>query len=335
MSCSLFDIRSRVALLLAALLALLAIAPAHDAHAQAAALKPITFVVGYPPGGSTDVLARLYAEGLAARLGTSVTVINRPGASSRIAVGDVKRAAADANVFLFTNASPMVIFPHIYADLGYDPQRDFVPVAVGAKTDLVLSVGPAVPASVKSLKDYIAWVKADPARASFGAVQGTSPHFAGQFFANAAGLELQLIPYKGGAQAVTDLLGGHVPAVVTNLGEARPFVKDGALRMLALTSARRSAPAPDVPTMAEQGYPSVNFPGWAGLFAPARTAPALVERLNAEFTRMAEDPVVVEKIHSIGLEPDPISTAAFKALVESDLQNYRKAVALTGFKAND
>jgi tripartite-type tricarboxylate transporter receptor subunit TctC len=303
--------------------------------AQAQAGKPITFVVGYPPGGSTDVLARLFAEGLSTRLATPVIVVNKPGASSRIAVAEVKRAAPDGSTLLFTNASPMVIFPHIYSDLAYDPQRDFVPVAIAARTDLVLSVGPGVPESVKTLKDYVAWVRANPDQASFGSVQGTSPHFAGQLFSSVAGLNLRLIPYKGGAAAVTDLLGGHVPAVVSALGEARPFEKEGGLRMLAVMSARRSGLAPKVPSMAELGYPGVDFSGWIGLLAPANTPPAVVERLNAAFADVAKNPAAVTQMHNIGVDPDTVSTAAFKAVFEADLQNYRKAVALSGFKAND
>ncbi len=297
--------------------------------------KAISLVVGYPAGGATDILARLYAEGLSTRLEVPVFVVNRPGASSRIAVAEVKRATPDGSTLLFTNASPMVIFPHIYSELSYDPQRDFVPVAIAARTDLVLSVGPGVPASVKTLKDYVAWVHANPDQASFGSVQGTSPHFAGQLFSSVAGLNLRLIPYKGGAAAVTDLLGGHVPAVVSALGEARPFEREVGLRMLAVMSARRSSLAPQVPAMGELGYPGLDFSGWIGLLAPAKTPAALVERINTAFSDIGKSPAAVNQMRSIGVDADSVSTAAFKTVIENDLQNYKKAVALSGFKATD
>ena len=303
--------------------------------AQAEDAKPITLLVGYPAGGTTDVLARLVASALTTRLGTPVLVLNKPGASSRLAVAEAKRAAPDGTTLLFTNASPMVIFPHIYSDLAYDPQRDFVPVAIAARTDLVFSVGPSVPESVKTLKDYVAWVKADPARASYASVQGTSPHFAGQQFSSVAGLNLRIIPYKGGAQGVTDLLGGHVPAAVNALGEARPFAKDGTLRMLALMSAHRSSLVPNVPTMAEMGYAGLDFSGWIGLLAPAGTPQATVDKLNAVLGEILRTPAVVAQIRDLGLEPDVVSPVEFKAVVAADLQNYKKAVALTGFKAQD
>jgi len=297
--------------------------------------KPITFLVGYPAGGATDLMARLFAEALGTRLGSSVVVVNKPGAGGRLAVMDVKRAPTDGSLLLFTKASPMVIYPHIYSDLASDPQRDFVPVAIGGRTDLVLSVGPGVPATVKTLKDYIAWVKASPDNASSGSVQGTSPHFAGQAFASVAGLNLRLVPYMGGAQAVTDLLGGHVPAIVGTLGEARTFEIEGGLRMLAVMSARRSSLAPNLPSMAEPGFPSADLPGWVGLLAPAGTPAAAVERVSAAFTEISKAPEVMAQIRRIGLDPDTSTTAGFQAIIETDTLNYKKAVALTGFKAQD
>ena len=311
--------------------------------AQAQDGKPISFVVGYPAGGTTDVLARVVASALGTRLGAPVIVVNKPGASSRIAVAEVKRAAPDGNTLLFTNASPLVIFPHIYAELAYDPQKDFVPVAVAARTDLVFSVGPSVPDSVKTLKDYVAWAKGAPDRTSYASVQGTSPHFAGQQLSSVAGLNLRIIPYKGGAQGITDLLGGHVPAAVNALGEARPYAKDGAregskegsLRMLALLSAHRSSLVPKVPTAGEMGYPGLDFSGWIGVLAPAGTPQATVDKLNAAIVEVLKAPAVAAQIRDLGLEPEAVSPAEFKALVASDLQNYKKAVALTGFKATD
>ena len=297
--------------------------------------KPISFIVGYPAGGSTDVLARLVASGLSAKLGTPVIVVNKPGASGRLAISDVKRAAADGTTLLFTNASPMVIYPHIYSDLSYDPQKDFAPVAVAARTDLVFSVGPAVPETVKTLKDYAAWVKANPDKNGYASVQGTSPHFAGQAFSQVGALNLRIIPYKGGAQGITDLLGGHVAASVNTLGEARPFEREGGLRMLGVMSARRSTLAPKVPTMAEQGFPGLDFPGWIGVFAPAGTPQATVDKLNAAIGEVVKSPAAMAQIRDLGLEGETVSPAEFKALVAGDTLNYKKAVALTGFKAQD
>ncbi len=192
-----------------------------------------------------------------------------------------------------------------------------------------------MPASVKTLKDYVSWVKANPDQSVFGSVQGTSPHFAGQLFSSTAALNLRLIPYKGGAQAVTDLLGGHVPAAVNALAEARQFDKEGGLRMLALMSSRRSSQAPNVPSMTELGYLGLDFSGWIGVLAPAGTPPAIVDRLNMVMADILKTPATVTQIHSLGLETDIVSPAAFKAVIAADTENYRKAVALAGFKAQD
>jgi tripartite-type tricarboxylate transporter receptor subunit TctC len=184
---------------------LLALAAAVTPHALAQDIPtPITVVVGFPPGGATDLLARLIADGLRGAVASAVIVENKPGAGGRIAAEFVKNAKHDGSFLLFTPASPMLIYPHIYKSLPYDTLRDFAAVGIGGRSMQCLSVGPAVPAEVKTLADFAQWTTANPQRAQFGAVSGTSAHFAGQLYARAAGIPLTHVPYKGGAPAMQD-----------------------------------------------------------------------------------------------------------------------------------
>ena len=300
-----------------------------------AADKPMTFIVGYPAGGATDVLARIIAENLGKLVSVPIIVENKPGAGGRIATEIVKNARPDGNTFLFSISSPMVIYPYIYKKVGYDPIKDFQPVGTIATQTLSLAVGPAVPAEVKTLKEYGDWVKKNPLQATFGAVSGTAPHFAGIEYSRAAGLNLQLTPYKGGNQAVMDLLGGHVPAVITPVAETQPYHASGKLRVLATMGAQRSKILPDIRTMAESGYPQINFLTWTGLFAPAGANNAVVSENNTALKTVLADPNVAASIAKLGMEPTPASPEEFKRLIAADLAFYKKAVAETGFKAED
>ena len=297
-------------------------------------LRQLTIVVAFPAGGATDAVARLLAEGLHGRYAETVVVENRAGASGRIGTSYVKNAPADGSVMLFTPAFPLAIFPHIYKALPYEPLQDFVPVATSGKGGFGLSVGPAVPATVRTAADFVAWCKAHPDNATFGAPAGSGQHFAGVQFAKAAAVPLRMVPYKGGAPSVVDVLGGHIAAVVTPLPEVLQHVKEGKLRMLATTTPQRSRFTPEVPTLRELGW-DVVFQDWSGLLAPARTPRDLVVRANAAVGEVIRSPAGAQRMMDLGAEADVHTPESFAALYRSTYERYREVVKATGFTAED
>ena len=298
-------------------------------------VRQLTVVVGFPPGGATDILARLVADGMRGAYAQTVVVDNRPGAAGRVAVELVKNAKPDGSVMLFTPAFPMLISPHVYPKLAYDSLRDFVPVGIGARSMLCLAVGPAVPPSVKTLADFIAWARANPAKASFGAPSGSSQHFAGQTFARAARIKLDQIPYKGGAPAMTDLIGAHLPVNVSPVAEALPHHQAGTIRILAVTGAKRSRFLPAVPTMTELGYPDVLFQDWLGLFALSGTPADIVAKMNAAATAAVKSEAGLAGLSKLGMELDVATPEAFAHMVKADWERYRSVVEASGFKPED
>ena len=312
----------------------LAAALAPRAFAQES-LKQITVVVGYPAGGATDLLARLLADGLRRSVAPVVIVENRPGAGGRVAAEQVKNARNDGSVLLFTPAFPMLIYPHIYPKLPYDTLRDFAAVGIGARSTLCLAVGPAVPASVRNVADFIEWIRADPKLALFGAPSGGSQHFAGQLFGRAAGINLGHVPYKGGAPAMQDLLGGHLPANVSPVAEALPSHLAGKIRILATTGAKRSRALPDVPTMQELGYKDVLFQDWLGMFAPAGTPAGMLGRMNAAMAETMKSEQGLAGLEKFGMELDNVTAEAFAVIVKADYERYRGIVQASGFKPED
>lgn len=298
-------------------------------------LRQLTVVVGFPPGGATDILARLIADGMRGTYAQSVVVDNRAGAAGRVGVELVKNARNDGSTVLFTPAFPMLISPHVYPKLAYDTLRDFIPVGIGARSMLCLAVGPSVPPSVKTLADFVEWAKANPSKASFGAPSGSSQHFAGQTFARAAKIKLDQIPYKGGAPAMTDLVGGHLPVNVSPAAEALSHHRAGTIRILAVTGAKRSRFLPEVPTMAELGYPEVLFQDWLGLFAPAGTPAEVVARMNAAAAAAVKSENGLAGLGKLGMELDLASPEAFARMVKADWERYRTVVQASGFKPED
>ncbi len=306
------------------------------ARAQTLApVKLLTVIVPFPAGGATDAVARLTAESLRGTYAENVVVENRAGAAGRIGVEYVKNRPADGSTLLFTPAFPISIFPHIYKKLNYDALADFVAVAPTSKGGLALAVGPAVPASVKTLGDFIAWCKANPAKANFGTASGSSQHFAGVTFARSAGIELPLIPYKGGAPAVVDLLGGQIAATVSPMPEVLPFAQDGRLRILATMGTSRSRFTPNVPTMVELGHKEVVFQDWSGFLAPAKTPPALVAQANAAITKLVRSEKGTEALAKLGTEADTQTPQEFASTVKAGWERYRAVVQATGFTAED
>jgi tripartite-type tricarboxylate transporter receptor subunit TctC len=307
---------------------------ASAARAQQPPIRQLTIVVAFPAGGATDQVARLVAEGLRGKYAETVIVDNRVGGNGRVGAVAVKNAPADGSVMLFGPAFPMAIFPHIYRTLPYDPLADFVPVATTGKGAFVLSVGPAVPASVKTAADFVAWCQANPDKATFGAPTGGGQHFAGVLFARSAGVPLRMIGYKGGAPSVIDVLGGHIASVVTPIPEVIQHAREGKLRMLATTTGQRTRFTPEVPTMKELGY-DVVFQDWSGLVAPARTPREIVTRVNALVAEVVRSPAVAARLVDIGVEADVNSPEEFAGIYRSTWEKYREVVRSTGFTAED
>ena len=303
------------------------------ARAQAL-IRQLTIVVAFPAGGATDQVARLLAEGLRGKYAETVIVDNRVGGNGRIGAVAVKNAPPDGSMMLFGPAFPMAIFPHIYKTLPYDPLHDFVPVATTGKGAFVLSVGPAVPASVRTLAEFNAWCKANPDKATFGAPTGGGQHFAGVLYARSANTPLRMIGYKGGAPSVIDVLGGHIAAVVTPIPEVIEHARAGKLRMLATTTSQRTRFTPEVPTMKELGY-DVVFQDWSGLVAPARTPSEIVHRVNALVGEVVRSPAVAARLVDIGVEADVNTPEEFAVIYRKTYERYREVVKSTGFTAED
>ena len=217
--------------------------------------KVVHIIVGFPAGGGTDIVARVLAQALGGVYAASIIVENKPGASARLAVEYVKNAPADGSVMLFTPDFPMTLYPFSFKSLNYDPIKDFIAVGPAAKGMLTFNVGPAVPKTVKTLADFVGWCKANPTKANYATTSaGATPHFTGVMLAREAGVAMTPVHYRGGAPAIEDLLGGHIPASVNPVSEVIAYAKSNSIRILAVTGAERSAFLPEVPTMKQAGY---------------------------------------------------------------------------------
>ena len=299
-------------------------------HAQALPGQ-IRVVVPLTAGSSLDGRARVIAEALGRQLGRRVIVENRPGAGGSIGTRFVAQARPDGGTLLFTNNSH-VISARLYANAGYDPVADFVPLTRAYEAGLVLVAHPAL--GVASVKELVALAR-DPQRrptyASSG--NGSLPHFAMELFTRRAGVTLIHVAYRGDAQALTDLLGGQSPLMMSGYVAALPHVKAGKLRALAVTSGRRSPIFPDVPTVAESGYPDYTLDAWTGFFVPARTPPAVVERLNREIVAALAMPMVQESFAATGAVTVTDTPAGFSAFVRQQAERYARLVRELALKA--
>jgi tripartite-type tricarboxylate transporter receptor subunit TctC len=293
--------------------------------------KAVRVIVGFPAGGGTDVLARILAERLKDSYATSAVVENRPGAAARLAVEYVKNAEADGSVMLFTPDFPITVYPSSFRSLSYDPLRDLTPVAPAAKSALAFSIGPAVSGDVKTLADFIAWCRANPAQATYATTAaGGTPHFTGLMLAQEARVPMTPVHYKGGAPALQDLLGGHVASSINPVGETLPFAKAGSVRVLGVTSARRSTFMPEVPTLKESGI-NVVIESWLGVLVPAKTPDDVVQRLNHAIRDAFTSLDVTQKLASIGNEPDYQTPADFAARIRADIERWAPIVKASGF----
>jgi tripartite-type tricarboxylate transporter receptor subunit TctC len=321
--------------LLAASAAWLAAAPFPSrAFAQTLA-KPVRIIVGFAPGGGTDIVARLLAEALRGPYASTVIVENKPGAAARTAIEYVKNAEPDGSVMLFTPDFPMTVYPFSFRTLNYDPVRDFAAVAPVTRSMLTYNIGPAVPDEVHTLADFVQWCRANPGKANYATTAaGGTPHFVGMMLASSAGVPMTPVHYRGGAPALADLLGGHVPASVNPVSEILSFAQSGKVRTIAVTGSRRSRFMPDVPTMLESGY-DVVIDSWTGAFIPARTPAAILNALSAAIAQALRSPGMVEMLAKEGNEPALQSPAEFAATIAADLKRWGPVVKASGFVAED
>jgi tripartite-type tricarboxylate transporter receptor subunit TctC len=296
----------------------------------------VRIVVPFPAGGGTDVLARLIAEKLRGNYAPAVIVENRVGASGRSGVEAVRSAPPDGTTLLFTPDFLMTVYPHSFRKLSYDPLKDFVPIAMVARSALGLAAGPGLPQEIDSLRGYVDWAKAHPKNAFFADTSpGGTPHFVGVMLSQASGVKLTPVHYKGGAPALQDLVGGQVPVSINPLSELLPQLKTGKVRVLAVTSPQRSKFLPDVPTMSESGFPSIAFSSWLGFFAPARTPTDLVKRLAngvADATAWGD---TQQSMLKFAMEPVAMTPVGFAAQLKADLERWRPIVKASGFTAED
>ena len=293
--------------------------------------RPIRLVVSYPPGGGTDVTARTIVAKLSEGLGRQVVIDNRPGAGSTIGTDLVAKATPDGYTLLMSDTT-FGIVPGLYAKLPYDAQRDFQPVTQITGVPVGLVIHPALPAH--SVKDLVALAKSKPGGLNFGSGGvGTPVHMAGELLKLAAGINIVHIPYKGAGPAFADLLGGHFQLMFPTLQSAVPHIKSGRLRLLALTSEKRSPAFPDVSTMAEAGVPGVVATAWFGIHAPRGTPKAIVARLHGEAVKVLQDPTVRQRFESEGAEPVGSSPAQFQQFVANEIAKWTKVVKDAGIKA--
>ena len=321
---------------LASLAALPLSAPFLAGTASAQPTRLTRVVVGFPPGGGSDVAARALMSRIQSAYPAGMIVENKPGAGARLAVDQVKSSAPDGTTMLFTPDFPITIYPHSFRKLTYDPLTDLTPVAVVARTPLAFVVGPAVPERVKTVADFVAWAKANPMQAAFSSsAAGATPHFAGVMFSRAAGVELLHVPYKGGAPAMQDMLGGQIASGFPGVGEALPHLAGGKLRVLATTGAQRTPFLPDVPTMVESGYRDVVAEVWVGVFMPPRTPAAIVNYAATAIAEAQKTPDFQEAFGKFAMEPVTGTPESFGRRIRSDLAAWGPIIKASGFTAED
>lgn len=301
------------------------------AFAQAYPSKPIRFIVPYPPGGGTDVVARILNEPLATELGQPIVIENRGGAAGNVGTDIAAKSAADGYNVLFTLSSH-TINPKLYDKLAFDVERDFVPVSLAALIPQILVVHPSVPAS--TVKEVIALAKAQPGKLNYASVGTGSPgHIAGELFKLKAGIDIVHVPYKGGGPAVTDTIGGQVQMLFVSMPAVWQHVKSGRVRAIAVTSGRRSVSAPDVPTFIEAGVPDFVVDSWYGALVPAKTPPEAVARLNAAMVKVLAMPQVKEKLLAQGAEAAPSTPAEFDRIIKDELAKWEYVIKAANIKA--
>ena len=293
--------------------------------------KPVRFVVTFPPGGPTDTIVRVIGQRLTDLWGHPMVLDNRGGAGGIVGTEIVARAAPDGYSFLVGTAGGMTINPALQPKLSYDPFRDFAPVGMLVNNPQILVAHPALAA--KNVKDLVALAKAKPGQLNFASAgTGTATHLGLELLKVTTNIDVVHVPYKGGAPAVTDLIAGQVQLLWVSIPSVLPHVKAGRLRALAVSTGKRSASAPDIPTVAESGYAGFEYSNWNALFAPARTSPAIVKQVNAAVVKILSEPDVAQKLIALGADPAPGTPEDLARYMRADHERWKKVIRTAGIK---
>jgi tripartite-type tricarboxylate transporter receptor subunit TctC len=313
------------------ILALAALSFAGAAFAQAWPTKPIKIIVPYPPGGTSDILARSVGQKLTESLGQPVVVENKPGATGNIGADFVAKSPPDGYTLLLADIGSLAIAPSVVKDLQFDPVKDFAPVVMVAYSPHILAAHPSVPAN--NVRELVALAKSKPNSLNF-AVSGIggANHLAGVDFAMRNKIQWTYVPYKGGSQAITDVMAGHAQVLFNGMLATYPSVKDGKLKAIAISSAKRFAAAPDIPTVAEMGLPGFETGSWQGIVAPAATPPEIVRKLHSTVTAILTTPEMKEKLLASGAEVRPQSSEEFGKFIRDEKSRWAKVVKDSGEK---
>jgi tripartite-type tricarboxylate transporter receptor subunit TctC len=295
------------------------------AWSQAYPTKPVRFIVSFPPGGSADLMARAIAPRLSERLGQQVVVENRPGAGGNIGVDAVAKAAPDGYTIGLGAAGALAVNPHLFANLPFNPEKDLAPITALAMIPFFLIASPQLP--VKDLRELIAMAKAKPGEMSFGhGGQGSAMHLSGELLNMMAGVRLQPVPYKGSSPVATDVLGGQIPLGITDVPSAIANVRAGRIKALGVTTKRRIATAPEVPTLDEAGVPGYESIGWFGAVAPAGTPAPIIDRLNKEIVAALQVPEIRERVLQAGAEPLTNTPQEFAAMIRDESRKWAQVI---------
>ena len=293
--------------------------------------KPVRFVITFPAGGPTDTVVRLVGDRLTHEWGHPMIIDNRGGAGGIVGTEIVAKAAPDGYTFLVGTAGGMTINPALQPKLSYDPFRDFTPVGMLVQNPQILVAHPALAA--KNVKDLVALARAKPGQLNFASAgTGTATHLGLELLKLTTGIEAVHVPYKGGAPATTDLIAGQVQLLFVSIPSVLPHVKSGRLRALAVSTAKRSGSAPDVPTVAESGYPGFEILTWNALFAPAKTSAAVVKKVNASVVKALREPDVAQRLSSQGADPAPGTPEELARYMRTDHERWRKVIKSAGLK---
>ncbi len=301
------------------------------AHAETFPERPIKLIVPFGPGGPPDVAARIIGQYLSEHLGT-VVVENHIGAGGTLASRMVATAPPDGYTLLAATAGSLAISPQLYKDAGVDPVKDFAAVALVSSAPLVVAVGSSIPAH--TVKELVAYAKANPGKLNYGAVIGTPPHMSGEMFKHITDTDIVFVPYKSAAQATTDVLAGQMNMTFEGTTAIVPFIKSGQLRALAVTSPERIPKIPDIPTMDELGYPGMPPDSWQGIVAPAGTPADIVAKINAAVNQGLATPELKDKIIGLGGEPRPKSVQEFAAYIADQYKRWGEVIRITGVTLN-
>ena len=314
-------------------LALAATALSASAFAQAWPAKPIRIVVPFPPGGGTDIIARETSQRVAAATGWTFVIDNKPGAGGNLGVDSVAKAPADGYTLVLGQTSNLAINPALYAKMPYDSQKDLVPIVLLANAPLVMVTGSSK--SYKTLADAVNAAKAKPGQVNFASPgNGTVAHLTSEMFQKAAGISTQHVPYKGASQALTDVISGNVDLYMSSVPTLLGHIKQGKVRALAVTSAKRVDDLPNVPTINESGYKGFDAATWFGLLAPAGTPKDVIAKLNAEFNKALKVPELNKRLSDEGADPAGGTPEQFAALIKDDIPRWGRVVKESGAKVD-